>query len=159
ITIVETAMAKGPIERYADAGKMYEALLAFLYAQGRRYGAHDLAEFLVRFREPEPAHIPAPMLEGEPHDRGTNERTPVEIPEKPGQSGPPRTDSVPYVDIERAAEMGERREVTSLVIELPAREDAQLGNKAQEIVTRYGGRVMKREPEQIAALFGLGEPD
>ena len=51
VAILKTAMARTPDDRYADAGRMYEALLAFLYAQGSRYGAHDLAEFLARFRE------------------------------------------------------------------------------------------------------------
>jgi eukaryotic-like serine/threonine-protein kinase len=159
VSIVKTAMGKDAPDRFADAGKMYEALLAFLYAQGRRYGAHDLAEYLSGFRT-EDTSSAAVLLEGEPHERGSNERTPVEIPQSAGYSGPPRHDSqVKYVDIERAAGMGERREVTALVIELPAREDKAFGEAAQEIMTRYGGRIMKREPEQIAALFGCGEPD
>src|SRR5580692_9010930 len=49
--LLKTAMARDATDRYADAGRMYEALLAFLYAQGSRYGAHDLAELLARFRE------------------------------------------------------------------------------------------------------------
>ncbi len=164
VAILKTAMAKEANDRHADAGRMYEALLAFLYAQGRRYGAHDLAEFLGRFRSADdsgnsPQQI-EPLLEGELHERGSNERTPVEIPAR-AQTGPPRYDSqgARHVDVGRAADMGERREVTALVIELPARGDAELGDRAQGIVTRYGGRVLKREPEQIAALFGCGEPD
>jgi tetratricopeptide (TPR) repeat protein len=62
------------------------------------------------------------------------------------------------VAIDLAAEMGERREVTALVLELP-RDLPELGQKAASIVERYGGRVIKREPEQIAALFGLDDPD
>src|SRR5580692_11623952 len=51
VSILRTAMASAPADRYADAGRMYEALLAFLYAQGSRFGAHDLAELLARFRD------------------------------------------------------------------------------------------------------------
>ncbi len=164
VAILKMAMAKNPEERYADAGRMYEALLAFLYSQGRRYGAHDLAEFLGAFRatdEGSSSSLEGSVLDGETQDRGSNERTPVEVPSH-GPAGPVRHDSsasIRIVDVGRAAEMGERREVTALVIELPARGDQAVGGKAHEIVSRYGGRVVKSEPEQIAALFGLGEPD
>ena len=63
------------------------------------------------------------------------------------------------VAIDRAAEMGERREVTALVIELPVRDANGAGDKANAIVVRYGGAVLKRDPEQITALFGLANPD
>src|SRR5262249_16085459 len=78
VTVRRTAMEKLPRARYADAGRMYEALLAFLYTQGRRYGAHDLAEFMGRFRGKEetaqpPAQIADPMLDAEVAG-GSNER-------------------------------------------------------------------------------------
>ena len=50
VALLKTAMAKDAVDRFADAGRMYEALLAFLYSHGRRYSGHDLAEFLARFR-------------------------------------------------------------------------------------------------------------
>ena len=52
-SLLTTAMSKHASDRFADAGRMYEALLAFLYSQGRRFSAHDLGEFLGRFRSPE----------------------------------------------------------------------------------------------------------
>ena len=163
VALLRTAMAKEPADRFADAGRMYEALLAFLYSHGRRYSAHDLAEFLLRFRATDDsmslpaAQIADPLLE-EGEGRGANERTPVEIPLSRMASTMPR-EGAPHVDVERAAGMGERREVTALVIELPERTDGELHEKAQEIILRYGGRVLKREPEQITALFGCVEPD
>ncbi len=48
VTVLNRAMAKDPAERFSDAGSMYEALLALLYTRGRRYSAHDLAEFMGR---------------------------------------------------------------------------------------------------------------
>jgi hypothetical protein len=48
VTILNRAMSKDPAARFPDAGSLYEALLALLYASGRRYSAHDLAEFLAR---------------------------------------------------------------------------------------------------------------
>ena len=39
IALVKQALAREPDARFADAGRMYEALLAFLYSHGRRYSA------------------------------------------------------------------------------------------------------------------------
>ncbi len=154
-------MAKDREERYPDAGRMYEALLAFLYAQGSRYGAHDLAEFLARFREvdgPGTSGLPAPMLDAEARNPRT-ERTPVEMPATRQSSSVRVAKGVRYVAIDRAAEMGERREVTALVIELPRRRPSAVVGRAARIVERWGGRVLRREAGHIAALFGLGDPD
>jgi len=83
VAIVNAAMARRPADRYADAGRMYEALLAFLYAKGDRYGAHDLAEFLATVREAgEAAHLakaPDPPIGAEGEGPRT-ERTLVEVP-------------------------------------------------------------------------------
>ncbi len=167
VDILATAMARDPIGRYQDAGKMYEALLAFLYAhgaQGHRYGAHDLAEFVGRFRVSDDllaggAAVPD-LVDREAPAPG--ERTPVEMSGGRFASSVSRLETaVRVVAIDRAVELGERREVTALVIELPARDASAtpLGEKAETIVQRYGGRILKRDPEQITALFGLAEPD
>jgi serine/threonine protein kinase/tetratricopeptide (TPR) repeat protein len=161
VAILNTAMAREPAGRYADAGRMYEAMLAFLYAHGRRYSAHDLAEFLATFRTEADAAAPLTIPE---LDRdappAANERTPVEVPVARFQSSVSRMEAgVRHVALDRAAEMGERREVTALVIEMPVRDAGPQAERAAQIIRRYGGRVVKREPEQIAALFGLGEPD
>src|SRR5690606_19134220 len=44
--IVARAMASERGERYPNAGELYEDLIQFLYASGRRVGAHDLSRFL-----------------------------------------------------------------------------------------------------------------
>ena len=164
VAILATAMARDPIGRYQDAGKMYEALLAFLYSHGRRYGAHDLAEFVARFRANEDTQSPPPVVP----DLGDRElaptpgdRTPVEMVSGRFASSVARMEAVRFVAIDRATELGERREVTALVIELPVRDTGANGpgEKAEAVVRRYGGRVLKRDPEQITALFGLAEPD
>jgi eukaryotic-like serine/threonine-protein kinase len=158
--VVRTAMAKDPAGRYPDAGRMYEALLAFLYAQGSRYGAHELADFLSRFRETEGGGAgKAPMLEAETGPPGTD-RTPVEIPATRNAASSARVStSARYVAIDRTVDMGERRDVTGLVLELPREADASLFSKAASILERWGGRVLRREVGHMAALFGLGEPD
>ena len=185
VAILKQAMAKVPADRFPDAGRMYEALLAFLYAHGRRYSAHDLAEFLARFRAADDAQAAAAiaerLVEGE-GQAAAMDRTPLEGPASrmvsksdtgappslattgsgftPGATGGhPQTPGIRHLAIDRAAGMGERREVTALYLELPDRKDPKSGEKAAGIVTRYGGRILKQEPEQITALFGVGDPD
>ncbi len=162
VAILKTAIAKSPDDRYADAGRMYEALLAFLYAQGRRYGANDLAEFLSRFRDDGDASgsgaTPEPMLETEGGHART-ERTPVEVPLSRQPSSVRLATGAKSIAIERAAEMGERREVTAVVIELGRHMSGDVADRAATIIERWGGRVLRREVGHVAALFGLGDPD
>jgi serine/threonine protein kinase len=162
VAILRTAMAESPADRYPDAGRMYEALLAFLYAQGSRFGAHDLAEFLARFRDPaEGASTPLPvppMLDSEQAPPGS-ESTPVEVPAMRSASSVRVSNGHRSPAIDRAVDMGERREVTALVIELPRDTTDAVVGKTASIVERWGGRVLRSEGDHIAALFGLGDPD
>ena len=160
VALLKIAMARAPADRFADAGRMYEALLAFLYSQGRRFSAHDLADFLGKFRSPDES---GPLLVLDAEGAPSQERTPVEVPASSHRRSYPSVTKVesgfPVVDVERAAGMGERREVTALVIEVPGREDPSLAERAAQTVARHGGRVIAREPEQITALFGVDDPD
>ena len=159
VAILKTAMAKVPADRYQAAGAMYEALLAFLYAQGSRYGAHDLAEFLSKFRESSERIVAgSPVLEAAASN-AVNERTPVEIPAVRPTSTVRPTAASRRAAISRAAEMGERREVTGLVIELPRETQTPVLDKAASLVEKWGGVVLRREAGHIAAVFGLGDPD
>jgi eukaryotic-like serine/threonine-protein kinase len=172
VALLKSAMAKEMDARFPDAGRMYESLLAFLYSQGRRFSAHDLAAFLAGFRMPDETG-PYVILDAE--GAPSQERTPVEVPASrrdiPSVTKVEVAGSVtptgPIVDVGRAAELGERREVTALVIELPAPRDASippadgggLAERAVEAITRYGGRIVARELEHITAIFGLDDPD
>jgi tetratricopeptide (TPR) repeat protein len=160
VAIVKMAMAPGAGHRYPDAGRMYEALLAFLYAQGSRYGARDLSEFLSRFRDTgdkSAGGMPGPMLEAEARNPRT-ERTPVEVPSR--QSSNERAaKAAGAMEVDRAAEMGERREVTALVIDLPRQTPPAVFDRAEAIVERWGGRLLPREGAHVAGIFGLGDPD
>lgn len=175
VALLGNAMSLSPDARFPDAGRMYEALLAFLYSQGRRFSAHDLADFLARFRSPEETgeHVVLDA-DGAP----SQERTPVEVPaSKNGDSGVTRVE-VPsleprrVLDVERTLNLGERREVTALAIELPVERGASLppvsgggedgtslGDRAASAIQRHGGRILSRDPEQIVALFGVDDPD
>lgn len=168
VTILKTVMTRELDARFPDAGRMYEALLAFLYSQGRRFSAHDLADFLAGFRMPDETG-PYVVLDAE--GQPSQERTPVEVPAS-RREFPSITRvevGVPVVDVDRAAELGERREVTALAIELPAPrgttlppaqgDGASLAERAAETITRYGGLIVSRELEHITALFGVDDPD
>ncbi len=160
VAILKVAMAKNPADRYPDAGRMYEALLAFLYSQGSRYGAHELSDFLVSIEgvAADPSGSSIQIL-----DEGSHiaERTPVEVP--PGRSvssvSVVEETGVRSVSFDLTGSLGERREVSALVIEFPRGQGAGAGDRAIELVLRYGGRVHSREADQIIGLFGLGEPD
>lgn len=159
VALLKTAMSPKKDDRFPDAGRMYEALLSFLYSQGRRFSAHDLAAFLGEFRTKDETG-PHVVLDAE--GVPSQERTPVEVPASNRRSYPSITrveTGVPVVDVERAAGMGERREVTALAVELPGRDDPSLAERAAQTIERHGGRILTREPEQITALFGVDEPD
>lgn len=154
VAIVKTAMSRDPRARFPDAARMYEALLAFLYGQGKRFGSRDLADFLAGFRLPEPDAAPLEMLESD------HERTPVEAPQKTGSTPPASMEAAaPTVDLEKTAQVGERREVTALVTLFPGRDDPAYASYVADTIARYGGRVFSREDAQLSALFGVPEPD
>ena len=176
VAIQKMAMASKAEDRYQDAGSMYEALLAFLYGQGRRYGAHQLSELLTMFREDEesiaPGSIEGPLFDHEP-SLGQNDRTPLELPSHRVSGGPSSRPLTADLKLsERPTDRGERREVTALALELPRRARTKTGQsrpdredledesaRAALILERYGGRVVVCDPEQVAAIFGLDEPD
>lgn len=161
VAILKTAMAKHPADRYPDAGHMYEALLAFLYAHGSRYGAHELAEFLSRFRESNDAagaNVRESILEADAANPRV-ERTPVEIPASRRVSSMRALQSSRPAVLERAVDMGERREVTGLVLELPRETPVAVVDKAANVIERWGGKIMRREAGHVAAVFGLGDAD
>lgn len=162
VTLLGQALAKEPEKRFADAGRMYEAILALLYTSGSRFGAHDLAEFLESYRSPLEQSgmtvLPDRLLDDEAAI--TAERTPVETPASRGMSTgrfPIAGDRVIHID--RAAELGERREITALVADLGSRPEGDRSQRIKTILSRYGARVLSDEDGKIVALFGLGEPD
>ena len=131
VAIQKMAMTPRPEDRYQDAGSMYEALLAFLYGQGRRYGAHQLSELLTTFRRDEdslaPASIEGPLFDHEP-GLGQNDRTPLELPFGRMTGGPSsRPMTADFKVGDRPTDRGERREVTALALELPRRARTRSG--------------------------------
>jgi serine/threonine protein kinase/tetratricopeptide (TPR) repeat protein len=162
-TLLERALASTPDKRFADASRMYESLLAYLYASGDRFGSGDLSNFVGRFRDrssgrpPELAQVVVAEETSEPA-----EATPVEIPSQPPTSPilsePPSLSAITA----RAAGLGERREVTALILRLGGWAGAipeERKQRVRDIVARYGGYLLEEESPHAAALFGLGEAD
>ncbi|WP_437813426.1 serine/threonine-protein kinase [Sorangium sp. So ce1078] len=165
VDIVSTMLARNVEDRYPDAGRLHEALLGFFYATGERFGANDLAEFLEPFHEEKAgAELEASaVLEEEPI--GANERTPVEVPHTTSTRS--RTASGLLQLLEKADSspaargLGERREVTALVLIFTGSEDdaAKRIARAREVLARYGALLLEQEASQLVAIFGLGDAD
>ena len=181
VEIVSRMLAKGEGDRFADAGKLHEHLLGFFYASGERFGGNKLAEFLEHFHEDRAT----PEIEGGAvfdEKNVANERTPVEVPNpnqqssglKATTSGLYRLTGEPKVEplLTRTAEIGERREVTALVLSFFGEDRGRgaaspaspsdigaLLSRAREVLARYGAALLEEEPSQLVALFGLGDAD
>jgi len=156
VTILSTSMAKEPAHRYPDAARMYEALVAFLYTRDKRWSARDLSEYLLARRDdPEVPHPVVALADGHEY-----ERTPVEGHKRASYPSIPAMEVGPKsVDLEAAAALGERREVTALVVSAGARDAADWEERVAALLERYGARIYSRDPAQVTALFGLTEPD
>src|SRR5882724_539594 len=133
-SLLDKALALAPDSRYSDAGRMYESLLAHLYASGDRFGANDLATFMRRFRGStrpptlRPDAVAAESLVPPP------DATPIEVPSR-SQLSPITDGDRPSLSMmtARASDLGERREVTVLVL--------RFGGRARTISTERRERV------------------
>jgi serine/threonine protein kinase/tetratricopeptide (TPR) repeat protein len=161
--LLDKALAHVPDARYSDAGRMYESMLAYLYASGDRFGANDLATFVRRFRRTsgrppslQPDVVVAESVAPAP------EATPIEVPSQSHLS--PIVGERPSWSLiaARASDLGERREVTALVLRFGGRARAlaaERRERVRDVITRYGGHLLEDDPSHAAAVFGLGEAD
>ena len=184
VEIMTRMLARSADDRFADAGRLHEQLLGYFYATGERFTSNKLSEFLEKFHE----DAATPELEGGAvfdEKNVANERTPVEVP-SPNQdkTGARSISSATFrltgpgsdTPITRTAEIGERREVTAMVLSLfdvrqrSAQRTAQgegdavdgsaaLRVRARDVLARYGAAILEEEPSQLVALFGLGDAD
>lgn len=172
--IVKKMLARDPKDRFPDAGRLHDELLGYFYAAGQRFGANDLADFLGPFREASSAPELAASVFEEEHV-AANERTPVEVPR--GGTGATRTaaplpgtspgrDGAALPPV-RPSEIGQRREVTALVLcvgaerhgDGPRGEIGPIVARARGVLTRYGGTILEVDGGQITAVFGLADAD
>jgi eukaryotic-like serine/threonine-protein kinase len=173
--IIRRMLAKSADDRFPDAGKLHEHLLGFFYASGERFGTNNLAEFLEQFHEDHEAPELQSGVVFDDEQTGANDRTPVEVPQpaggltRTGNAGPlPVTADRGATTTGRAIEMGERREVTLLVLSFAGAERSREGPgpgpspltaRARAVLARYGAMVLEQEGAQMIALFGLGDAD
>ena len=158
--IVHKALNKKPEDRVENTGRLYEELLAYLYSSATRFSANDLAEFLADYRDTQLGELDAKdvldelgPLTDEP------ERTPVEVPLGESRRD---TSSVGPPSLGGATSIGERREVTALVMTFGERDwsfPQHLRARVKDTLARYGARLIDEEPLQMVSLFGLGETD
>ena len=154
-SLVARALAKHPSERFPDAARAYEELLAYLYQSSARFGAADLAEFLAAVREAETDDARA----GESPANKLREETPVERPSSSSglRSADPPTPSRPPIA------SAQWREASAMVLSMrtaggPPEESAR--KAACELVARYGGVLLDgSSPFELATLFGLEGSD
>lgn len=153
--LVRQALTKSVEDRFENAGRMYEELLAYMYSSGLRFTANDLTDFLSGFREPDKLELGAANVLDD-----LSPRTPVEVPvpssEARSEQGSSRPASL------GATAIGERREVTALVLAFGERDRAlppPLRARVKDTLARYGARLVDEEAYQMVSLFGLGEAD
>ncbi len=172
--ILQKMLARDSKDRFPDAGRLHDDLLGYFYAAGERFGASDLATFVAPFHDMSGAPEVAASLFEEEHVLA-NERTPVEVP-RPNTSAvrtavplpgttPAKGGDTPAVPT-RSPDLGQRREVTALVLCFGSErephaesEAAPLSGRARSVIERYGGGVLEADTTQMVALFGLTEAD
>ena len=161
--IVERAMRPRPEDRHANAGRLYEELVQFLYSSGRRVGAHDLSRFLIEQREAasegasdEGARLAAVF----DSDDESRDRTPVELPRSRRPSAPKPTPSRLLSTPIRTSI--ERFEASALaLLDVPA--SFLTEPSVQRLLERLGAVTVPAEASSLPAgallLFGLRSPD
>lgn len=161
--IVSRALTKQPDARFENAGRLYEELLGYMYSSGTRFTANDLAEYLGHHRESEGGELEAkdvldelsPLTE-EP------DRTPVDVPGAQVSDSRSDSSSMGPPSLAGTTFLGERREVTALVMAFGERDwsfPQHLRARVKDTLARYGARLIDEEPLQMVSLFGLGETD
>ncbi|MEM9074364.1 MAG: protein kinase [Myxococcota bacterium] len=159
--IVERAMNPDPRERHENAGRFYEDLIQFLYASGRRVGAHDLSNYLDALRaasegrravkESDAGLRAAFEIDTAVGRPGGHEQTPAEVPSARSVAGKVTTGTGSAVHTPVARPQAERRDVTAV--------SARPGKGVKEIFERFGGEVVRESAEAVTALFGRRNPD
>ena len=148
--LVAKALAKRREDRFPDAGRMYEELLAWLYQSGARFGAGDLADFLEKLRGSAEVGADGPRA---------IERTPVEVPSSTANIRLSDAGVPPAAPSRPPAGATQRREVTALVVSLRTAVDTARP-RALDVLERYGATVLtEAAPLEIASLFGLRDAD
>jgi len=167
--IVHRAMSPSPDDRHENAGRFYEDLIQFLYASGRRVGAHDLGNYLDALRAASEKRAAIKSTDAglraafevetsAGRQPGPEELTPAEVPSARSQSGSRvttgggrQTSRPGRTGIGRA--QAEQRDLTALAIEHTG--DA---TRIGDAIRRAGGTVVETT-EVTYGVFGVHNPD
>jgi len=159
--VVAKAMAYSPEDRFDGAGKLHDEVLAFMYASGTRFSSNDLIDFLAEFREVPTFDLDMSDIIAEVSPSHIDQVTPAEVPElRPHTPSARVTTRLPILSY--AASIGERREVTAVVVQMSGgglRVPVQLRQRVKDTLARYGARLMDESPDDLVSLFGLGDAD
>jgi eukaryotic-like serine/threonine-protein kinase len=160
--IVRKSLERKIESRMESAGRLYEELLAYMYSSGTRFSANDLAEFLGTFRDSDLAVLDAKdVLEEPSSSTGVREHTPVEIPVSRAEPRPDTSGTGGALST-YPSNLGERREVTALVMSFGGRTTSlppEHRARVKDTLARYGARLIDEEPLLLVSVFGLGESD
>jgi eukaryotic-like serine/threonine-protein kinase len=152
--LVERALAPEP-DRRGPVARVYEELLALTYTSGARFGAAELSDLLEQQREAPPAPPESLLEHSQPFDLSA-----VAASTPPRSAAPderPRAQAATLSGVDLA----DAREASALVLQLSgaAPVPPALHERARQILTRYGGRVLADSPREISAMFGLSQAD
>jgi len=169
--IVALAMSPAPDERHPNAGRLYEDLIQFLYASGRRVGAHDLSRYLDELREAgerddkdDSLDIAASFDEAGVVSHSGPQGTSAEAPSSKGTGPGSRPGSRPgrQRKISATFATSERRDVTCLAV-LVAPQDPTPASTIHSLIKRFGGSVVDEsntaDGRWLVVLFGAIDAD
>lgn len=161
IAIVNKAMAASSSDRFKTAGALHDEILAFMYASGTRYSSNDLIDYLEPFRTGSGDELDMSDMLREGTSSVSGGVTPAEIPDLRAHTPTVRvTTRLPILNY--AANIGERREVTAVVVRISGggvRMPEPLRQRVKDTLARYGARLMDESQDSLVSLFGLGEAD
>jgi len=156
--ILGRAMALSARERYSSAGVFHDELLGFMYATGTRFSSNDLIEYLAPLRASAGEELDVEGLLVDKTQPDGDDITPVEVPDARASVPPVRvTTTLPTYSY--ASTVGERREVTVLVIRTGVALSVAQSQRVKDTLARYGARLTDETRDGLVALLGLGEAD
>jgi eukaryotic-like serine/threonine-protein kinase len=152
VGLVHRALSLRPEARFDGAARLYEELVAHLYASGAHFSASDLSELIAEAREPRPT---LPVSEAIDHVLSGADVTP--------SSGtiPVAKPAPPELELPAPVTHGWAEEGSALVLRFSgaAPVPAATRDRARQILLRYGARIFAESSRELAAMFGVQQAD
>jgi eukaryotic-like serine/threonine-protein kinase len=144
-SIIEQALAPQPADRPASAARVHQALMAYGYASGARFGAPELAALVRGFEAPRRGSTPPlrALFHSVPAGSAPDVHHALQIRD----SLPPR--------------VGESSSHDATLLVLGAQQP--MGDDARTLISgmlrRYGARLLGADERELTAVFGLDRVD